>query len=105
MWKLRITGLAIILLLSARGFGQFVKKMALELPYINETKSTTDSLYLISPEFSMTGLVVKIDTSGSFNNSYIIAENDTIYLMTDSHVTDTTGYITRNLIVFKNKLT
>jgi hypothetical protein len=105
MGKLRVTGFAIILLLSARGFGQFVKKMTLELPHINETKSTADSLFLISPEFNMTGLVVKIDSSGSFNNSYIIAENDTVYLMTDSHVTDTTGYLTSNLIVFKNKLT
>ena len=27
-----------------------------------------------------TGLVVKIDSSGSFDNSYIVAENDTLML-------------------------
>jgi len=99
-----LIGLTIILLLSVKGSGQYVKKMTLELPYIDEIKSTTDSLFLISPEFPMTGLVVKIDTSGSFKDSYIIAENDTVYLMSDNHVRDTTGYLTSNLIVFRNKL-
>ncbi len=100
----RLIGLLIILFLSAKGFGQYVKKMTLEIPYINEIKATSDSLFLISPEFPMTGLVVKIDTSGSFKDSYIIAENDTVYLMTDNHVMDTTGLLTSNLIVFRNKL-
>ncbi len=99
-----LTGLLLILFLSAEGFGQYVKKMTLEIPHINEIKSTHDSLYLISPQFNMTGLVVKIDTSGSFKDSYIIAENDTVYLMADSHVADTTGLLTSNLIVFRNKL-
>jgi hypothetical protein len=104
MNKLGIIGFIIVLFLSAKGFGQYVKKMKLALPYINEIKSTADSLFLISPEFSMTGLVVKIDSSGSFKGSYIIAENDTIYLMSDEHVKDTTKYLTSNLIVFKDKL-
>jgi hypothetical protein len=104
MRRLRLTGLAIVLIISARGFGQFVKKMTLELPNTNITKSAADSLLLVSPDFPMTGLVVKIDTSGSFKNSYIIAENDTFYLMSDNHVRDTTGYLTSNLIVFRNKL-
>jgi hypothetical protein len=100
----RLIGLLIILFLSGKGFGQYVKKMTLEIPYINEIKATSDSLFLISPEFPMTGFVVKIDTSDSFKDSYIIAENDTIYLMTDNHVMDTTGLLTSNLIVFRNKL-
>ena len=104
MNRLGLVGFIIILFLSAKGIGQYVKKMTLELPYINEIKSTADSLYLISPQFTMTGLVVKIDTSGSFKDSYIIAENDTAFLMSDEHVTDTSGYITSNLIVFRNKL-
>jgi hypothetical protein len=104
MNKFGIIGFIIVLFISAKGFGQYVKKMKLSLPHINEIKSTADSLFSISPEFFMTGLVVKIDTSGSFKGSYIIAENDTIYLMPDEHVKDTTGYLTSNLIVFKDKL-
>lgn len=104
MNRLKLIGLLTICLLSVKGFGQYVKKMTLEITYVNEIKSTADSLYLISPEFMMTGLVVKIDTSGSFKDSYIIAENDTVYLMRDSHVADTTGLLTSNLIVFRNKL-
>lgn len=104
MNKLKLIGLLTICLLSVKGFGQYVKKMTLEIPYPNEIKSTADSLFLISPEFPMTGLVVKADTSGSFVNSYIIADNDTIYLISDEHVMDTSGYITSNLVVFKHKL-
>ncbi|UCH14777.1 MAG: hypothetical protein JSV22_02150 [Bacteroidales bacterium] len=104
MNKLKLIGFLIIFLFSTKGLCQYVKKMTLEIPYTKEIKATADSLYLVSPEFTMTGLVVKIDTSGSFLNSYIIADNDTIYLNSDEHVTDTSGYKTSNLIVFKNKL-
>ena len=104
MNRLRLIGLLIICLLSVKGSGQYVKKMTLAIPFINEIKSSADSIYLISPQFIMTGLVVKIDTSDSFKDSYIIAENDTVHLMADSHVTDTTGLLTSNLIVFRNKL-
>ncbi len=96
--------LAIILSLSTRGSGQFVKKMLLEIPAADESKTTAGSLFFISPEFDMTGLVLKIDTSCSFRDSYIIAGNDTIFLMSDNHVSDTSGYITSNIIVFRNKL-
>lgn len=104
MNKLKLIGLLMMCLLSVKGFGQYVKNMTLEIPHVNEIKSTADSLFLLSPEFHMTGLVVKIDTSSSFVNSYIIADNDTIYLISDEHVMDTSGYITSNLIVFKHKL-
>jgi hypothetical protein len=96
--------LTIILLLSARVSGQFVKKMLLEIPAIDESKTTAASLFFVSPEFQMTGLVVKIDTSCSFKDSYVIAGNDTVYLISDNHVSDTSGYLTSNLIVFRNKV-
>lgn len=104
MNKVKLTGLLMIYLLSIKGFGQYVEKMTLEIPSVDNIKSATDSIYLISPEFNMTGLVVKIDSGGRFDNSYIIADNDTIYLVSDEHVTDTSGYKTSNLIVFKHKL-
>jgi len=86
-------------------FAQYVKRMEFKIPSGYETKSTNDSIFLISPEFPMTGVVVKIDTSASFINSYIIAASDTIFLRANEHSTDTSSYISSNLIVFKNKLT
>lgn len=79
--------------------------MKYQVPTREGIKTTNSSLLLISPEFSMTGVVVKIDTSASFINSYIIAASDTIFLRANEHSTDTSSYISSNLIVFKNKLT
>jgi hypothetical protein len=104
MNRIRATGLLIMCFLALNGYGQYIKKMKLGIPSVNETKSTADTLILISPEFPMTALVVRIDTSGSFDNSYIVAENDTFMLIKEEHVKDTTGFLTGNLIVFKHKI-
>jgi hypothetical protein len=104
MYRIRVTGLLILCFLAVNGHGQFIRTMRLGLPVGDELKSAADTLFLISPDFVMTGLVVRIDTSGSFDNSFIIAANDTFRLARGEHEADTTGFITGNLIVFKDKI-
>jgi hypothetical protein len=104
MNRIRVTGLLILCFLAVNGYGQYIRKLRLGMPVADEQKSASDTLLLISPDFVMTGLVVRIDTSGSFDNSFIIAENDTFRLTRGEHAADTAGYITGNLVVFKNKI-
>jgi len=104
---MKIPGILTILILNilpVNGYGQYTMTMKYQVPTREGIKTTNSSLLLISPEFSMTGVVIKIDTSASFTNSFIIAENDTIFLKANEHSTDTSSYLSSNLIVFKNKL-
>jgi hypothetical protein len=104
MNRIRITVMLILCFLAINSYGQYIRKLKLAMPGADELKSAADTLLPISPDFVMTGLVVRIDTSGSFDNSFIIAENDTFRLARGQDVQDTAGYITGNLIVFKNKV-
>ena len=104
MNRIHITIMLILCFLTANGYGQYIRKMRLDIPVADELKSAADSLLLISPDFEMTGLIVRIDTSGSFDNSFIIAENDTFRLARGEDVQDTAGFVTGNLIVFRNKI-
>ncbi len=85
-------------------FGQYTTRMKYRIPGNDAGKSASDSVLLISPEFQMTGMVIRIDTSDSFLKTFIIADNDTIYVKADEHASDTSSYLSSNLIVFKNKM-
>jgi hypothetical protein len=102
--KIIVLTLVLLNFILVHSYGQFTLKMKYRIPGPEVSKSTDDSVLLISPEFQMTGLVVKIDTSDSFTNTFIIAESDTIYLKTDDHSADTLSCVSSNLVVFKNKL-
>lgn len=104
MKKLGILALFLANIIMVNSYGQYTMKMRYKIPGTEGTKSTNDSVLLISPKFQMTGLVIKIDTSDSFANTFIIAERDTINIKTDEHSVDTSSFISSNLIVFKNKL-
>lgn len=104
MKRLIILGLLIICIAVSEVYCQYVKRMKFKIPSGYENKSTNDNLFLISPDFQMTGLVIRIDTSDSFDDSYVIAENDTIYIIEDEHLADTSSFLSSNLIVFKSKI-
>ena len=104
MKRYLLAGLLIICIAVLEVYGQYVKSMKFKIPSGYGNKSAIDSIFLISPDFQMTGLIIRIDTSDSFYKSFVIAENDTIYIKADEHRTDTSSFFPSNLIVFKDKI-
>ena len=104
MKKLVIPVLLLLNILPGNVYGQHTMRMKYRIPADDVIKSATDTVFLISPEFEMTGMVIRIDTSDNFLNAFIIEGNDTIYITADEHMEDTSSYFSSNLIVFKNKL-